>query len=172
MSSLWSRLPLPEQHVIGLLVGVALHRLTSARLPAWTRPIGPPLIAVGVLVNTAAVRARGADHLDRPTALVRSGPYAWTRNPMYVGWSLIHVGTAIAWRSPWMSITWPVSVVLVHHGIQDEEAQLAARFGDDFARYAATVPRYLGGRSVATVIRSVRARARRRPPRSATTHRA
>lgn len=160
MSSLWSRLPLPEQHLVGLLVGVALDRLTSARLPAWTRPIGPPLVAAGVLVNAAAVRARGADHLERPTALVRSGPYAWTRNPMYVGWSMIHLGTALASRSSGMSITWPVSVVLVHRGIQIEEVQLAAEFGDDFARYAVTVPRYLGGRSVATVIRSARARAR------------
>ena len=172
MSSLWSRLPLPEQHLVGLLVGLALDRLTSVRLPRWTRWVGPPLVASGVLVNAAAVRTRGADHLDRPTALVRSGPYAWTRNPMYVGWSTIHLGAALSLRSPGMSITWPVAVILVHRGIQQEEEQLAESFGETFASYAGTVPRYLDPNTVSRLIRSARARARTRPPRSATTRRA
>ena len=160
MSSLWSRLPLPEQHVVGLLAGLALDRLSSARLPAWTTAIGPPLVAVGLLVNAAAVRTRGADHLDRPSALVRTGPYAWTRNPMYVGWSMIHLGTALALRSTGMSITWPVSVVLVHRGIRGEEIQLTATFGETFTAYAESVPRYLDLTSMLTLTRSVRAHGR------------
>ena len=172
MSSLWRRLPLPEQHVVGLLVGLTLDRLSSARLPRWSRPIGPFLAAVGVLVNIAAVRARGADPLESPSTLVRSGPYAWTRNPMYVGWSMIHLGTALVSRSPGMTITWPVSVVLVHRGIQREERQLVEGFGETFSAYAESVPRYLGRTSVRPLIRSVRARARTRPPRSGTTRRA
>ena len=148
MPSLWSRLPLPEQHVAGLLVGLAVDRLTATRLPSWTRPIGLALGAAGVAVNVAAVRAHGGDDLDRPSGLVDRGPYAWTRNPMYLGWSMIHLGAALALRSPGMAITWPVAVILVHRGILAEERQLAARFGADFATYAASVPRYLDRRTL------------------------
>ena len=78
MSSLWSRLPLPEQHVVGLLAGLALDRLSSARLPAldhgrsalpwspsasWSTPrrFGPvaPTISTVRPRSSGAVRTRG-----------------------------------------------------------------------------------------------------------------
>jgi protein-S-isoprenylcysteine O-methyltransferase Ste14 len=172
MPSLWSRLPLPEQHVAGLLVGLAVHRLTAARLPPWTRPIGFALGVVGMAVNIAAVRARGHDDLDRPSGLVVQGPYEWTRNPMYLGWSMIHLGVALSLLSPGMVVTWPAVAVLVHRQILAEESQLAARFGAEFATYAASVPRYLDRGSRQAIIRSAHVRARTRRPRSATRHRA
>ena len=172
MASLWSRLPLPEEHVAGLLVGLAVDRLTRTRVPPWPRPIGLALSAAGVAVNVAAVRARGEEDIDRPSRLVDRGLYAWSRNPMYLGWSMIHLGIALTMRSPGMAITWPVAITLVHRGIQIEERELAAMFGADFATYAASVPRYLGLHTLTDVMRSVRAGGRRRPRRSGTRHRA
>jgi protein-S-isoprenylcysteine O-methyltransferase Ste14 len=143
VTSLWSRLPLPEEHVAGLLGGLVADRLTRTRLPSWTRPIGVALGAAGVAVNVAAVRAHRGGDLDQPSGLIDRGPYAWSRNPMYLGWSMIHLGTALALRSPGMAVTWPAAVALVHRGILAEERQLAAQFGTEFANYAASVPRYL-----------------------------
>jgi protein-S-isoprenylcysteine O-methyltransferase Ste14 len=165
MPSLWSRLPLPEQHVAGLLVGLAVHRLTRSRLPPWTRPIGLVLVVTGVAVNTAAVRARGEEDLDQPSGLVVRGAYAWTRNPMYLGWSMIHLGVALTMRSPGMVVTWPAATALIHRHILAEERQLMTRFGAEFAAYAASVPRYVDRGTHLTVMRSVRARAhtQRRP---------
>ena len=172
MTSLWSRLPVPEQHVAGLLGGLAIDRLTPLRLPPWTRPIGLPLGVAGLVVNAAAVGAHGGGDLDHPSGIVRRGPYAWTRNPMYLGWSMIHFGAALALRSPGIAATWPAAVALVHRGILTEERQLTARFGADFAAYAESVPRYLDRRSRQAVMRSARARGRTRRPRSGTTRRA
>ena len=172
LTSLWSRLPLPEQHVAGLLGGLAVDRLTRTRLPPWTTPIGLALGVAGVAVNAAAVRARGGENLDQPSGLVDRGPYAWTRNPMYLGWSMIHLGAALALRSPGMAVTWPAAVTLVHRGILAEERELAAQFGTDFATYSASVPRYLDSGTRHAVMRSARARARRRRPRSETRRRA
>ena len=172
MPSPWSRLPLPEEHVAGLLVGLAVDRLTRTRLPASTKPIGLALGVAGMAVNVAAVLARGEEDLDRPSGLVQGGPYAWTRNPMYLGWSMIHLGAALTLRSPGMAITWPAAVMLVHRGILAEERQLTARFGSDFATYVASVPRYLDRRTHQAVIRSARARARTPRQRSGTTRRA
>jgi protein-S-isoprenylcysteine O-methyltransferase Ste14 len=144
MTSLWNRLPLPEEHVAGLLGGLAVDRLIRARLPPWTAPIGLALGLAGVVLNVAAIRAHAGSDLDHPSGLIDRGPYAWTRNPMYLGWSMIHLGAALALRSPGMSVTWPAAVALVHRQVVAEEHQLTARFGSDFATYAASVPRYLG----------------------------
>jgi protein-S-isoprenylcysteine O-methyltransferase Ste14 len=172
MTSLWRPLPLPEQHVAGLLAGLAVDRLTRVRLPPWTIPIGLALGVAGVAVNAAAVRAHGAADLDRPTHLVDRGPYAWTRNPMYLGWSMIHLGAALALRSPGMLVSWPAAVTMVHRQIRTEERLLTARFGSDFATYAASVPRYVDRRTGNAIMRSARARARTKRPRSGTTRRA
>jgi protein-S-isoprenylcysteine O-methyltransferase Ste14 len=172
VTSLWSRLPLPEQHVVGLFAGVLADRLTRTRLPSWTTPTGVALAAAGVALNVASVRAHGGGDLDRPSGLISQGPYAGTRNPMYLGWSMIHLGTALARRSPGMVVSWAAAVILVHRGILAEERQLAARFGADFAAYAELVPRYLDRRSYRSVMRSARARVRRRRPRSGTRRRA
>jgi protein-S-isoprenylcysteine O-methyltransferase Ste14 len=172
MTSLWHRLPLPEEHLAGLLVGLAVDRLTRTRLPSWTRPIGPALGVAGVAVNAAAVWAHGAADLDRPTRLVDRGPYALTRNPMYLGWSMIHLGAALTLRSPGMAVTWPVAVALVHRGILAEERHLTARFGADFATYAGSVPRYLDRSAIQAIRRSARARGRTPRPRSETRRRA
>jgi protein-S-isoprenylcysteine O-methyltransferase Ste14 len=162
----------PEQHVAGLLGGLALDRLTPRRLPPWTRPIGLPLGVAGLVVNAAAVGAHGGGDLDHPSGIVRRGPYTWTRNPMYLGWSMIHLGAALTLRSPGIAVTWPAAIALVHRGILSEERQLTARFGADFAAYTEAVPRYLDRRSRRAVIRSARARGRRRRPRSGMTRRA
>lgn len=104
---------------------------------------GVALAASGVAAGGAAVWShRGAD-LERPERLVVAGVYRWTRNPMYLGWSLLQVGTALATRSPGVLATWPIAALLVHRDVLAEERQLTDRFGDDYVAYAAAAPRYL-----------------------------
>lgn len=162
VTSLWNRLPLPQQNVGALLVGLVVDWLSRTRLPSLARPIGLVLGVGGVAVNVAAVRARGAEDIDRPSRLVDRGPYGWTRNPMYVGWSMIHLGVGLTAGSPGMAITWPAAVALIHREILAEERALAAQFGTDFAAYAALVPRYLDRRTLVAMRRSVRGRAHTR----------
>ena len=91
-----------------------------------------------------AVAARGGEAIERPDLLVTGGPQAWTRNPMYVGWTLLHVGVGLLARSPWVLATWPVSFALVHRSVLHEERGLAQRFGREFTEYRTQVPRYVG----------------------------
>lgn len=97
----------------------------------------------GVAVNVWAVLARGISDLEHPAALVTDGPYAFSRNPMYVGWSLIHLGAGLAARSPWVLASWLYPVSLVHRAVLAEERMLVEQFGEAFEEYAAQVPRYL-----------------------------
>jgi protein-S-isoprenylcysteine O-methyltransferase Ste14 len=143
MAGLWSRIPVPEQHVAGLLAGALLDRLVRRRLPRPSAVAGGPLLLGGVAVIAAAVAARGPEDLERPPNLVTVGPYAWSRHPMYVGWSMLHLGCALVLRSPGLLLTWPLSAGLIHREVIREERELAGGFGDAFDRYARAVPRYV-----------------------------
>jgi protein-S-isoprenylcysteine O-methyltransferase Ste14 len=144
MSVLWNRLPLPAEHAVAMLAGLVLQSCTRRRrLPAALAPAGWPVVALGFSLNAWAVSARGAGDLEHPDRLVTTGPYALTRNPMYVGWSLLHLGGGIAVRSTLVLAMWPVAFAVVHRVVLREEHRLAAQFGDEWTDYAARVPRYL-----------------------------
>jgi protein-S-isoprenylcysteine O-methyltransferase Ste14 len=107
--------------------------------PSWRfMALGSLLIVPGLLI-----RALASGHVRKNEALATSGPYAYTRNPLYLGSLLMGVGFAIAARS------WCVGVVLVVMFfaiylpvIRDEEAFLRQKF-PEFEEYARRVPRML-----------------------------
>jgi len=138
--------PLPESFVLGLGVGAVLHRLRPWRLPG-SRPIqriaGAILIASGTMLIIRAVQAAGSGTVDEPDRLLTSGAYALTRNPMYLGWALLHLGAALVAGSGWLLAAEFPAAWAVHRAVLSEERRLEARFGEEFARYRATVGRYL-----------------------------
>lgn len=142
MSALWDRTPLPAEHAVTMVAGLLLHARTRTRLPKRLAPAGWVVLAAGVALDAWAVQVRGAGNIDDPDRLVISGPYAFTRNPMYVGWSLLHLGAGLAARSPWLLAGWPLAAALVHRAILREERRLTAQFGDEQTSYARRVPRY------------------------------
>jgi protein-S-isoprenylcysteine O-methyltransferase Ste14 len=76
-------------------------------------------------------------------ALVTTGIFTWTRNPMYVGGSLALLGIAIGFALDWVILLLVASLPLVHYGIiLREERYLARKFGDEYRRYETKVPRY------------------------------
>ena len=111
--------------------------------PLTHRLAGAPLIAAGTIVIARSLRAAGQVDLDHPRRLVTTGPYAASRNPMYAGWALLHVGAAVAGGSFWMLAAFAAATGQVHRLILGEERELGDRFGDEFGRYRAAVPRYL-----------------------------
>lgn len=146
------RFPPPILFVAGLALGALLDWL----VPVWRVP-DRPLIAVagGVLVigGLALVyagimtfrRFRTAVYPNRPAKLVvDSGPFAYTRNPMYVGMTVCYVGMVLLLRSVWALPLLPVVLaLLVHFVIRREERHLTQKFPDAYAAYCARVPRWL-----------------------------
>ena len=77
------------------------------------------------------------------TALAVRGIYKRTRNPIYQAFGLFVLGLAFAFASDWMFLLLPLGALVIHFGVvRREERYLAARFGDDYRRYCARVPRY------------------------------
>lgn len=81
---------------------------------------------------------------DPPRDLVVSGPYRWSRNPMYVAGLLIIFGAALFWSAPvllaYAVVFWLATSLFV---AAYEEPALARQFGDSYERYRAAVPRWI-----------------------------
>jgi protein-S-isoprenylcysteine O-methyltransferase Ste14 len=147
--SVWSRLPVPPQHVIPIMTALLVP--ARPRLPGLLVAPGRTMLAAGVVLNAWAVAVRRFEDLESPVALVTTGPYAVSRNPMYVGWSLIHLGVGLAARSPWVLLSWLYPFRLVHREVLEEERILSREFGDAFDEYAARVPRYVSAGRIVPV---------------------
>ncbi|MGH7555863.1 MAG: methyltransferase family protein [Longimicrobiales bacterium] len=78
------------------------------------------------------------------TALVTSGPYRFTRNPMYLGLVFLYLAIALWFDVAWALILLPVVVIIVQLAvITREEAYLERRFGEDYRAYRRRVRRWL-----------------------------
>ena len=143
----WSNVPIPEAHLIGLLAGIVLGLFLPLRFfaRAWVgHAAGWPLAAAGVLIAAWAVHVIENMSIEAPTTVVSSGPFALSRNPMYVGWTLLSLGVALAANSIWPVAFLPGVLVYTHFFvIRREERFLAQEFGDAYREYGARVRRYL-----------------------------
>jgi protein-S-isoprenylcysteine O-methyltransferase Ste14 len=78
------------------------------------------------------------------TAVLQSGPFRVSRNPLYVGLVALDAGLALLAGSFWALVFVPVGIVALLWGaIWPEERYLAGKFGDDYAAYQARVRRWL-----------------------------
>ena len=142
----WSNIPLPEPHIVGLLASGVLHLARPWRLPGSRRlysGVGWPLVGAGVAISASAVRAASDIGLERPSTLISSGPYAISRNPMYVGWTLLYLGGALITRNAWMVASLSVVAGAIHRDVLREEHTLERAFGEEYVRYRKLVRRYL-----------------------------
>ena len=141
----WANVPVPEAHIGAMVAAAGMHALMPIRLPISDLARGtvaPGLVAAGVGLAAWAVASAGDADVERASELVTRGPYAMTRNPMYLGWSAAVLGLAVASRSAWMLVTWVVALRALHRAIRAEESRLSSRFGLEYAAYLARVPRY------------------------------
>jgi protein-S-isoprenylcysteine O-methyltransferase Ste14 len=142
----WRNVPIPEGHVTFLLLGLGLQVLSPQPvLPSrWPRgAFGWPLLLLGLLGAGWATAAAQQVDLSRPTALVVSGPYCYSRNPMYVAWTLIYLAAAVLANTRWLLLGLPLLLAhLRSRVIPREEQALEAAFGEAYRRYRAGVPRY------------------------------
>ncbi len=144
--------PVPWVFVLAYLVGVAVERALrpAASVPSTIVPAaGAVLLALGVVIAgwslTLFRRARTTTVPGKASAsLVTSGPYRFTRNPMYVALSLAYLGEAGLLKQFWPVALLPLVLAYLHWVvIPVEEARLREVFGEPYDRYRASVRRWL-----------------------------
>jgi protein-S-isoprenylcysteine O-methyltransferase Ste14 len=146
-------IPPPLIFLVPFLVGAVLER-------RWPWPIaldaaaaldvmGVGALAFGFALGLTAAhtfRKHGTTVLParRPTtAIARTGPYRFTRNPMYVGMALAYIGGALLLGSWWPLTLLPAVLLAVdRYVIAREERYLRAKFGDDYTAYTRRVRRW------------------------------
>lgn len=126
-------------------IRVPLGFLTAAVLVVFSAPT-PASIAAGSIfvVGGVLIRAWAAGHIRKNQKLATSGPYAFTRNPLYLGSFLIACGFAVAGGVWWLAL----AVIFLFLGIylpvmRVEEGDLKRGFGDEFVDYAQSVPLFV-----------------------------
>jgi protein-S-isoprenylcysteine O-methyltransferase Ste14 len=91
-------------------------------------------------------RAGGSWGIDiPPDKIVATGPYRYTRNPMYLGHLIFMLGLAVTFWSWFALILFVARAVWFHGRVLRDEERLAARFGGDFSAYRQHVKRWIPG---------------------------
>jgi protein-S-isoprenylcysteine O-methyltransferase Ste14 len=130
----WSRIARRIRVPLGFVLAAAYIWLAK---PTWISvAIGGLIAFIGV-----AIRAAASGHVKKNAELTKTGPYSYTRNPLYVGSIVIAAGFAIAAMSTWIVAILASMFVLIYVPvIRSEEVFLRGTFAD-FNDYCQRVPR-------------------------------
>ena len=140
---------------IPFLVAIALQLIAPILLPRGF--LTPAFITAGVIlivlgVSLVVLARREFARYGQPTdpgypisKIISTGVFSVSRNPLYLGGIFILAGISLALNLPWVLILLIPSIVACHYIlIAPEESYLAAKFGDQYRLYTATVHRWLG----------------------------
>lgn len=141
----------PLLYAVGLAVGFLLQWVvprpilaTSARY--W---IGGLVLALGVVLAIWGrhVMERAGTNVNPTlptTALVTTGPFRVSRNPLYVALTLVYIGLALLANALWVLLLVVPVLFVLHNGVvRREERYLEAKFGETYRAYRSRVRRYL-----------------------------
>jgi protein-S-isoprenylcysteine O-methyltransferase Ste14 len=122
---------------LGWVVGAAALALARPSPRSLLLALLPALLG-------EALRLWASGHIEKTRTLATGGPYAHTRNPLYLGSTLMALGLAAATASPWCSALVVLYLAAFYPAvIREEAAFLRQRFPDEYAAWAVGVPLFL-----------------------------
>lgn len=96
-----------------------------------------------VMILGLVVRFWASGYIRKTRELATGGPYAYTRNPLYVGNFLLGLGVCIVAGNSWLSAYYFIGFLFIYHGtIKEEEKVLREKFGAPYEEYVKNVPRF------------------------------
>lgn len=133
-----------------LIIGTGLGRISPAPIFSLTYPrfIGGIVACLGlalIMVGRRCLIAHATNvNPTLPTkTIVCSGPYRFTRNPLYLGLTIIYFGLTLVLNTWWpLLFLFPVLLIMHFGVVRREERYLERKFGDSYRDYCARVRRY------------------------------
>ncbi len=127
---IFQRVRVPLGFLFGIIFVIFAH-------PEFTSlSIGGAIAVVGILI-----RAWASGHIRKNQNLAVSGPYSFTRNPLYLGSFVLGLGFTIASGVWWLAVIFIVLFLGIYLPVMRLEAkELTALFGEEYAEYARRVP--------------------------------
>jgi protein-S-isoprenylcysteine O-methyltransferase Ste14 len=145
---------------IPFLISIAMHFIVPFSLPQGIFrqvliPVGIVLIIIGI--GLVVLARREFAYFSQPTdpghstsKIVNTGVFAISRNPLYLGSVIVLLGLALALNMFWALVMLLLSIMFCHDVlIIPEEQYLAAKFGEEYKEYTASVHRWLGRKILA-----------------------
>ena len=143
----------PLIYLIAIGIGFLIQRLIPLRLPTGWRLaeqiLGVALVGLGMIsIFSAAALFRLAGTTPNPTkpttAFVVRGPFRFTRNPMYLGLTLVSIGIGLGYDTIWVVLlAFGAAIVIQKVVIDKEEPYMERRFGAEYVAYKSRVRRWL-----------------------------
>lgn len=145
------RIQPPLIYAASMLVGIGLNRLWPLAMPFDLHgPVFAGVLLAGVLLLSGLCireyhKAGTEVRADRPDlALITSGPYCYTRNPLYISLTLVQIAVAMYLDNAWiLGMTVASVLVISRYAIRREERYLEQQFGQDYRDYRQRVRRWL-----------------------------
>jgi len=135
----WNKLAQKTRVPAGTVLGIVFLFLMH--------PSNRSLVLGGIIALAGAlVRIWAAGHIEKGKVLTQGGPYAFTRNPLYLGSFFMAFGIIIAGQSYWLLLAFGAFFALFYYPVMKaEEQELFQSHGNHFLEYAARVPRFFPG---------------------------
>jgi protein-S-isoprenylcysteine O-methyltransferase Ste14 len=132
--SSWGKVAQKIRVPAGTLIGVVfLFLMHPSRRSLW--------IGAFVTLSGAALRVWAAGHIEKGRVLARCGPYARTRNPLYLGSFLMALGILLAGQGYWLLVPFFAFYASVYYPVMKaEEQELLNGHGNAFLDYSRSVP--------------------------------
>ncbi len=141
----------PIAYACSVTSGLALHAIWPLALsPSGVRE-GAAALLVAASIALFARSVREFRKLETPvpstrpsTTVVRTGPYRFSRNPIYLAFTLLQLGIGLWTGNGWLIVLLIPTLALIFLGVvAREERYLTERFGEDYLRYRRSVRRWL-----------------------------
>jgi protein-S-isoprenylcysteine O-methyltransferase Ste14 len=130
----WGKLAQKIRVPAGTLIGIVfLLLMHPSRHSLW--------IGGGVTLAGAILRIWAAGHIEKGRVLTQTGPYAFTRNPLYLGSLVMALGILVAGQGYWLLIPFVLSFAAFYYPVMKaEEEELLLGHGERFRQYSRQVP--------------------------------
>jgi protein-S-isoprenylcysteine O-methyltransferase Ste14 len=141
----------PALFLAFLVAGIVLHLVRALPVSSSIAPriagVALVLFGAGLIIWGRRTMKRAGTNInprEPATALVVTGPFRYSRNPLYIAVTAIYIGLALAIGTLWPIVLLAFLFPLVHWGIvRREERYLDEKFGEAYARYRAVTRRWI-----------------------------